>query len=114
MDSFSTLAIIIIGIGLFLLFLPLVVLSSRSRKPLQLGSIILGLLAAIVIFAAGIPGSGFTFLLSLPAVAVLWLASLFCAWAAWSDAAHERRAREMTLRLLINERRGLGEMKDYI
>ena len=113
MDSFSNLAFIIIGMGLFLLFLPLIVLGSRGRLPLQLGAFLLGALAAIVLVAAGLPGSGFTFLVSLPAVAVLWLASLFCAWAAWSDAAQERRAKEMTLRLLLNERRGLGELRDY-
>jgi hypothetical protein len=100
----------------FLMLLPVIVVASKGRLPLQIAALLLCCLAAAALLGGGVAGaafSGVTLIVALPVSAGLWFAGLFCALAAWSDAAQERRAKEMTVRLLMNDAHGLGKPDDY-
>lgn len=109
-------ALAAIGACLFLLFLPILVISSKGRLTLQVAALLLCCLGAAALFLGGITGAAFygiSLLIALPAAAVMWFAGLCCAIAAFFDSAHERRMKELTVRLLMNDARGLGKPDDY-
>lgn len=97
----------------FLMLLPIIITSSTSRKPLEIAAFLLCALSVATLLAGVFMGTAavFSFFVSLPLAAGLWFAGLFCALASWADAANERRAKEMTLRLLTNDAADLGEIK---
>lgn len=112
-DNQATL-IVVTAAAAFLMLLPIIITSSNSRKPLEVAAFLLcALSAAAFIFGlfVGASASVLSFFISLPVAAGLWFAALFCALTAWADAAHERRAKEMTLRLLTNDASELGHLK---
>lgn len=112
-DNQATL-IVITAAAAFLVLLPIIITSSNSRKPLEIAALLLcALSVAAFIFGlfVGTGASVLGFFISLPVAAGLWFAALFCALAAWADAAHERRFKEMTLRLLTNDASELGHLK---
>jgi hypothetical protein len=101
---------------LFLLFLPIFIMASKGRLALQIATLLLSILGAAALLSGVVAGaafSGIPFVILVPISSGLWLAALFCALAAWLDAGHERRAKEMTLRLLTNDARWLGQVEDY-
>jgi hypothetical protein len=114
-DGSSGYSVAVLIAVLFLLLLPILVIASRGRLPLQIAALLLCALGIAALFGAtaGASISGLSLIVTLPAAAGLWFAGLFCALAAWSDAAHERRMKELTVRLLMNDPRGLGNPEDY-
>jgi hypothetical protein len=97
----------------FLMLLPIIIISSTSRKPLEIAAFLLCAISVATLLAGLFFGTAvvFSFFVSIPIAAGLWFAGFLCALASWADACHERRTREMTLRLLTNDAIGLGEIK---
>lgn len=111
------LSVAIIAAGAFLALLPAIIVASSGRLALQIAALLLCFLsigALLLGSIAGLASSGLSFVVVMPVAAALWFGGLFCAIAAWIDQAHERRSKEMTLRLLMNETRGLGHPQDYM
>lgn len=114
--SSSALGIAFVVAGLFLAFLPVIIITSRGSAAIRLAAFLLCILSILTLSSGSITGaaiSGLTFFIALPLAAALWFAGLICALVAWIDYSNDRRTREMTLRLLINDARGLGRPEDY-
>lgn len=101
------------GLALFLIFLPGIIAETRSRKVLVFAAVLLSVLP-VLIMSVSLAGVGIVGIYALPIACLLWIAGLFCGLAAWLDAAQERRNKETTLRLLMNDPRGLGSVEDYL
>lgn len=97
-------------LALFLIFLPVIIAESRSRKVLVVAALILSLLAMGVAIASSVL-IGTIGMIGLPLAGFLWISGLLCALAAWMNEQQEKRFRQTVLRLLSNDGRGLGEIE---